>query len=154
MRVSILLSYLFITLIACGQPTITDIVNSLAEVNSLHHEKVGIAGNTSNQYLNFVKLKETATIQELLHLTEHKNGVVKCYAAWALADSNYPAIEKVFQKFLNKDKEISSFSFCIMSNSNITNELYFRIQGAKYASPSVGKGIVYIFYKKQELLIA
>ena len=45
------------------------------------------AGIKPKQYENFEELKKNASKQELLTLTNHSNGVVRCYSFWALASN-------------------------------------------------------------------
>ncbi|MDR2868738.1 MAG: hypothetical protein LBV46_04270 [Bacteroidales bacterium] len=65
---------------------IDSLVNKIAKYNVLESKHVGIAGMTTIQYENFIKLRDTATINELTDLLKHKNPVVKGYAGWALVD--------------------------------------------------------------------
>ena len=46
-------------------------------------EGVGVSGMRPGQWNNFEELKKYASVDELLALTNHKNGVVRCYSFWA-----------------------------------------------------------------------
>lgn len=59
-------------------------VNKLARNNVLMGSAVGIAAKKPEQYEVFEKLLTIATNSELKALTNHPNGVVRCYALWGL----------------------------------------------------------------------
>ena len=62
---------------SCGSQTIrheiNDLVQKIEKYNELESEHVGVAGETTVQYRNFIKLREKATIDELLFLLKNKN---------------------------------------------------------------------------------
>jgi hypothetical protein len=60
------------------------IVERIAGVNELMDHAVGYSGRRPPQWDNFIELRNTASTGELLALTRHSNGVVRCYAFWAL----------------------------------------------------------------------
>ncbi|TAF10872.1 MAG: hypothetical protein EAZ75_05055 [Flavobacteriia bacterium] len=105
---------------------LTAIVEKIAKINEVQEEQVGFAGSESENYKNFKQLKEIATTEELIQLTDNKNATVACYASWALADNAYPDLKAIFQKFVLQDKEVVTFSGCIVSENNISSELYHR----------------------------
>lgn len=105
---------------------LTAIVEKIVKINEVQEEQVGFAGSESENYKNFKQLKEIATTEELIQLTDNKNATVACYASWALADNAYPDLKAIFQKFVLQDKEVVTFSGCIVSENNISSELYHR----------------------------
>lgn len=134
MRIFSLCLFFVISSCQSSNDNLSTIVSSIVEVNNLHYKHVGIAGVTSEQYLNFEKLKAIATEEKLVKLTKHKNGVIQCYAVWALADSRYNQIEEIFVRFIEDNKDIHTFKGCQMLPSSTSTELYFAIQSAKYFS--------------------
>jgi len=60
------------------------IVSKIAKNNELMGSAVYYAGIRPAQYDNFAELQNRATQEELLELTNHPNGVVRCYSFWAL----------------------------------------------------------------------
>lgn len=123
-------SVLIITLVvsistACGQ-SVDNIVRKITDVNEVQYEHVGIAGQPSENYQNFEKLKEKADIPTLIQLTENKNPVVSCCASWALIDKGYSDLAAIFSKYLNSDKSVATFSGCIKSEDNLSSEFYHR----------------------------
>jgi len=55
-----------------------DIVQQIADINELMDHAVGYAGHRPEQWDNFEALQNTATTDELIALTRHPNGVVRC----------------------------------------------------------------------------
>jgi hypothetical protein len=105
---------------------LTTIVDKIVKINEVQQEHVGIAGSESENYKNFKQLRDIATTDELLKLTDHKNATVACYASWVLADKSYPDLKSVFEKFISNDRQVATFSGCIKSDDNISSELYHR----------------------------
>jgi hypothetical protein len=105
---------------------LTAIVEKIAKINEVQEEHVGFAGTESENYKNFKQLKEIATTEELVLLTDDKNATVACYASWALADNTYPDLKIIFQKFAIQDRQVETFSGCIKSQDNISSEVYHR----------------------------
>lgn len=103
-----------------------EIVSKIESINEVQSAHVGAAGVESDNYKNFIALKKVATIQELIQLTDNKNNVVACYSAMALADKSYPDLKTIFHKFLNKDRQVETFSGCIKSQDPISSELYHQ----------------------------
>lgn len=105
---------------------LTTIVVKIAKINEVQQEHVGFGGSESENYKNYIQLKNIATTDELVQLTDHKNATVACYASWALADKVYPDLKMIFQKFILHDRQVGTFSGCIKSKDNISGELYHR----------------------------
>lgn len=102
------------------------IVSRIEAINEVQSAHVGAAGIESDNYKNFIDLEKAATINDLVQLTDNKNSVVACYSAMALADKSYFNLKTIFVKFLNKDRQVSTFSGCIKSTNPISSELYHR----------------------------
>jgi hypothetical protein len=105
---------------------LTVLVDQIAKINEVQQEHVGFAGSESENYKNFMQLKEIATTEELVLLTDNKNATVACYASWALADNAYSDLKTIFHKFVIQDKQVGTFRGCIKSQDNISSELYHR----------------------------
>jgi hypothetical protein len=105
---------------------LTAIVERIAKINEVQEEHVGFAGTESENYKNFKQLKEIATTEELVQLTDNKNATVACYSSWALVDRAYPDLKTIFQKYTLQDRQVETFSGCIKSQDNISSELYHR----------------------------
>lgn len=118
----------------CQSKKLENIIQNISKIDIVEHAQIGdgsridFNGNIieSENYKNFKRLKEIASTQDLVKLTNHKNSTVACYASWALADTSYFDLKSIFQKFINNDRQIISYSGCIKSPDNISVELYHR----------------------------
>ena len=127
---SIIVLIIFCSLTAFGQkiqPEIKKLAKKIEKYNELESEYVNYAGITTDQYRNFEKLRDKATIEELLLLLKHKNSVVKGYASWALADKMYPEMAEIFAKFLKTGETVANQHGCIMSEDDLATEFYDRV---------------------------
>lgn len=88
------------------------IVKNISKVNVVDAEFIGIAGTKSEQYKNFEQLK-TSTTKELLMLTNHPNGAVRCYAFWALGSRPNIDIFKIVKDHFNDNEMIEYQSGCV-----------------------------------------
>jgi hypothetical protein len=96
-----------------------DIVKRIEEINMFQDSAVGYAGVRPEQYDNFISLKEIATVDELLSLTDHQNGVVRCYAFWALSYNESVNLYPIVLNHLN-DTEIVTIQFgCIIFDQQV-----------------------------------
>jgi hypothetical protein len=88
-------------------------VKKIAKVNELMSAAVYSSGMKPGQWDNFEALKKTATESELIELTNHPNGVVRCYSFWALSYRKNVDLFKIVKKHLNDDEIISTQFGCI-----------------------------------------
>jgi len=109
------------------RPEIKNLVQKIEKYNELQSEHVGIGGQTTEQYRNFEKLKNKATINELLELLKHKNSVVKGYTSWALADKKYSKLSNIFTEFLRTGETATMQDGCIVSTDELAREFYHRV---------------------------
>lgn len=109
------------------RPEIKNLVQKIEKYNELESEHVGIAGVTTDQYRNFEKLRDKATIEELLQLLEYKNSVVKGYISWALADKMYPKLADILAEFLRTGETATTQHGCIVSEGDLATEFYNRV---------------------------
>jgi hypothetical protein len=120
----------FFTFQVSGQkirPEIKNLVQKIEKYNVLESEHVGIAGETTDQYRNFIKLRDKATIDELLQLLEYKNSVVKGYTSWTLADKMYPNLANMLAEFLRTGETATTQHGCIVSEGDLATEFYNRV---------------------------
>jgi hypothetical protein len=102
------------------------IVKNIATINEVQCEHIGFAGIESENYKNFLQLKQVATVDELVALTNDINNTVACYASWALADIAYSKLPAIFTRFIQTDKTVGTFCGCLQYVSHISVELYYR----------------------------
>ena len=102
---------------------VLELVKQIAEENVLMDSAVGGAGMRPKQYDRFEKLKNKATLKELRALTNHPNGVVRCYALQGLIlnKENSDTIFSIIKKHLNDDEIIETFSGCIMEDQLVSD---------------------------------
>ena len=93
MKIILNIIFLFITLISSGQSLFDKnsvsnktkkVVKKIAKINELMSSAVYGSGIRPKQWDNFEELEKIATKKELIELTNHPNGVVRCYSFWAL----------------------------------------------------------------------
>jgi hypothetical protein len=102
------------------------IVAKIAKINEVQGPFVGLGGNESENYPNFVDLIRTASVDELVQLSKHTNNTVACYASMALAERSFPDFREAFARFVKHDREVKIFSGCIRSTSSIAIQIYFH----------------------------
>ena len=98
----------------------------MSSINEVQYEHIGFAGTESINFKNFIELKKTATIFDLLQLSNNQNSVVACYSGWALADKSYSDLKSIFANFISQKKQVETFNGCIRSQNNLSSELYHR----------------------------
>ena len=64
------------------------LVKAIETRNMLMNDAVGFSGEKPEQYRNFEKLLKAASKNDLLRLTRHRHGVVRCYAVWGLINNH------------------------------------------------------------------
>lgn len=150
MKILLHILLFFLTSTLFGQelkPETIRLVKKLIEVNVLHHKHVGNAGQTTEQYYNFLKLRDNATTAELISLLDNSNSVIKGYASWSLADNKYPGLDKVLFRFLESKELVKTFNGCIVSRDDLASELYYRVVYQHYENNISRKDS--IFFAKQ-----
>jgi hypothetical protein len=70
-------------------------------------------GERPEQYDNFTELQKTATNKELTELTNHPNGVVRCYAFWALSYDSSAILFPIVLKHLTDTTLVKTQFGCI-----------------------------------------
>lgn len=138
--------FLIITTICNGQVKFDEqkistktktIVKAISKENRLTNEYIGEAGTKSKQFENFEKLKK-ATTEELLILTNHPNGVVRCYSFWALGFHPNIDLLEIVKNHLNDNEEIEYQSGCIISSEKV-GDFYISLVTPNYVDLDVKK---------------
>ena len=78
-------------------------------------EHVGYAAARSEQYLRYVRLRDTATLGELVQLTEHHNPAVRVYAVLALLERDADVLP-VLRGRLGDEDEFSTMEGRVISD--------------------------------------
>lgn len=114
-----------------------NIVAKIAKENRLTDKFIGSAGSPSHQYENFEKLKN-ASATELVALTNHPNGVVRCYAFWALGLRSNVDVFEIVKEHLNDDEIIEYQSGCIIMREKV-GDFYISLVTPNYVDLAVKK---------------
>lgn len=109
------------------KPEIEQLVQQIEKCDKLKSEHDGMDEHTSDQYKNYIKLREKATIKELLSLLRHKNSIVKGYASMALADRKYPKLYEIIIPFLESGEKVETQSADMVYDQELAEILYFRV---------------------------
>jgi hypothetical protein len=92
------------------------IVSKIAKENILMGSAVGNAGVRPKQFDNFTELQKVATESELIELTNHPNGVVRCYSFWALTYDTSINLLPILITHISDDENVSTMFGCIVSS--------------------------------------
>ena len=95
------------------------VVKEIKKINELMDEAVYYEGMRPKQYDNFEKLKKIASKEELIELTNHPNGVVRCYAFWALSYNKSVDLFPIVLNHINDDKLVKTQFGCIGSQEMV-----------------------------------
>ncbi len=110
--------YLGLLNIGLGQairPEIGKLAAGIAKYNVLTSEGVGYAGVRTDQWRRYETLKEKATNEELMELTEHENSVVRCYSFQALANRKNVDLLPILIQHLYDSASVNTFQGCLVS---------------------------------------
>jgi hypothetical protein len=90
--------------------SISEIVKGIELKNRVEAQSIGIANKPSKQWNKYEQLEKTATEEQLIALTDHKNSVVRCYAFQALAARNSSCVFNVLLKHLHDTTTVSTLN--------------------------------------------
>jgi len=121
-----ILLILTIGVVSCQYQDMDSLVSSIAEKNRVECESIGFAGSSSTLYKKFEKLKRKATKEELLELTNHNSLAIVGYSSYALIDRKLIEPNKLFQRFIDNEENVSTFCGCIMSRETLSSLIYHR----------------------------
>ena len=111
---------------------IESIVNQIAAGNMVTSSHIGVAGLPSSQWGLYKQLKDNATIEQLVALTEHKNAAVKCYSFQALVANRSDKTFPVLLKKLFDTSKIVIQSGCVIT-AEMIGDYFFGIVALKDA---------------------
>lgn len=95
-------------------PEIERLVTAIAKGNRVEGSVVGFAGMPSAQWENYQRLKDLASVAQLIALTDHENAAVRCYAFQALAAKDSDHVFDVLLKHLGDTEIVDTQSGCIV----------------------------------------
>lgn len=138
-----ILLILIIGLISCQD--VDSLVNSIAKENRVECEAIGFVGGSSILYKKFEKLKGKASKEELIQLTNHDSLAVIGYSSYALIDRELVEPNKLLERFINQEENVSTFCGCIMSGETLSSLIYHRYWNSRVEYPNDGN------YEKYEI---
>ena len=132
-----LLITLFICLNSFGNPPVHSnisrkvekIVARIERTNELMGSTVSRAAIRPEQYDRFLELRQKATPMELVVLTNHRNGVVRCYALWALTYLPFVDLSPIVQYHAHETTVVKTFFDCFTSEQTVGS--FFQNMTAK-----------------------
>lgn len=89
------------------------------------------SGERPKQWDNFEELEKIATKVELTELTNHPNGVVRCYAFWALTHKKNIDLLSIVKNHLN-DTELVETQFGCIGGREMVGDFYIQIMTPQY----------------------
>lgn len=125
MRVSfVFIGILLLGITSCNN--VRSLVKSISKENRIECERLGFEGSPSEIYQKYEKLKNSASKEQLLELTNYEQFAVAGYASYALIERKLISPFLLFEKFYLKDKSGSTFCGCIVSQDNLSDLIYMN----------------------------
>jgi hypothetical protein len=94
-------------------PKLVGLIHEISKENTITGNAVGYSGETPEQWKRFEKLSEIASNKELIDLTDHSNGTVRCYAFHALCLRNDNSCFSILLNHLTDNEYVYTFFGCI-----------------------------------------
>lgn len=106
-------------------------VKKITKVNELMSSAVYSSGTRPKQWDNFEELKISASIEELIELTNHPNGVVRSYSFWALSLTKNVDLFSIIKTHLN-DYELINTQFGSIGGQEMVGDFFIQIMTPQY----------------------
>ncbi|SFC98291.1 hypothetical protein [Flavobacterium phragmitis] len=116
----------------------SQIVLKIEKVNVLMGSAVYASGMRPKQYDNFEELKKYASKEELITLTNHTNGVVRCYSFWALLDYKEIDLFPIVKDHIKDDSAIETQFGCTASLEKV-GDFFINLVTPSYVDDEVKK---------------
>ncbi len=110
---------------------IIEIVQKIKKINTVMEDVVGYEGVRPKQFDHFEDLEKKATKNELMELTNHPNGAVRCYAFWALAYKVDVQLFPIVLKHLDDNEIVETMSGCIIEAEKV-GDFFIRVVTPRY----------------------
>ena len=108
-------------------------VIKIKRVNVLMSRGIYSYAMRPKQWDNFEKLKKVASKEELIKLTNHPNGVVRCYAFWALSDSESVNLLPIVLNHIRDEKFVNTQFGCV-GDREMVGDFFINIASDKLDS--------------------
>lgn len=94
-------------------PKLNKIIKEIEHGNRVESQYIGEGGSPSALYKKYKSLKNIATKNQLIALTDHKNSSVRCYAFKALNETNPSEAFSILLKHLTDTSRVITTNGCI-----------------------------------------
>src|SRR6478609_581760 len=111
-------------------PSLSDelvgIVSALEDGEQVESARLGVAGEPSRQWERYERLKELATVDQLIRLTDYDNAIVRCYAFQALAAKNAVRVFEVLLRHVDDSESVAVQSGCVRM-TELTGDYFINV---------------------------
>ena len=116
MKKNLLLLFLFLlsqySFAQANNEKLDSLVSTFSNSVTVSGYSKGIAGIISEEYLAYNELFKVASNEQLIALTDHSNGIVKCYAFLALAQKDKRLAKDIAIKHEEDNQQIEVLKGC------------------------------------------
>lgn len=105
------------------------IVSELIEGGGVESSSVGYGNKKPKQWENFERFRNNASVNELVELTNHYNGVVRCYSFWALKKHKDMDLFPLLKEHVNDTLTVWTFFGCSLLEEKVRDFIF------KFAEP-------------------
>ena len=117
---------------------IETIVTQIESGNRVESSHLGVGGSPSSQWELYQQLKNSTSIDQLISLTNHKNGAVKCYAFQALASKKSDKLFPILLRHLYDTSSVETQSGCIVM-TELVGDYFLNVVTPNYIDLEVYK---------------
>jgi len=105
---------------------LVSIISALEDGGQVESARLGAAGEPSRQWERYEHLKELATVDQLIGLTDYDNAIVRCYAFQALAAKNAVRVFEVLLRHVDDSESVSVQRGCI-GMTELTGDYFINV---------------------------
>lgn len=128
------------------------IVTKIEKINELMGSAVSFGAIRPEQYDHFTRLQKAATKDELIELTNHPNGVVRCYSFWALSLDTTYNLFPIIVRHINDDELIKTQFGCIVGGEKV-GDFFISVATPEYVDLNSQKMSTAQFEQLDSILI-
>jgi hypothetical protein len=126
------------------------IVDSISSSNSINDIDYIETDFKFNDLKSFIELKNKATFNELIELSNSDNKLIRYFSLIALVDLKYEKLDYLFKKTLDNDLSFSVKNGCIVSNESLSFVLYDRVLNQMYYNELSSKDSLFFVNKVKD----
>lgn len=106
-------------------------VDLLSSSRTLYTEAVGEAGEKTETYIRFERLKQIASDTELIALMEHRSPVVRAYVFSALVQRRNPDIKDILMKHVDDTVQVECYSGCFRYDNKLNEIMLLELKRSR-----------------------